>query len=128
MLQTHTIRLKLHDDGTKTLGVSHLTADTVTCEQGLVEGADFEVNRERGTVRRLREFGRELYTFACSYDDLSEQRQAEESSRLADSTTAKQAITNLQAYIDATSVTNAQTVAVVKLLCRAVIIMARRLL
>jgi len=78
MIQTHTASLKLHDDDIKSLGVSHIVAASVKCAEGLRDGVDFVVDYERGTVRRLREFGRELYTFTMQYDDRAEERAAEE--------------------------------------------------
>ena len=127
-IQAKTTTLKLHDSNWKTLGVSNLTADTVTCAQGLTEGVDFEIHRVRGGIHRLREFGRELYTFTCQYDDLSEARAAEDVERQADRDAAQQAIENLQAYRDLASPTGAQTIAAVKLLCRVAIILIRRTL
>jgi len=127
-IQTHSAVLKLHDADWKTLGVSNLTADPVTCAQGLAEGVDFEIHRVRGGIRRLKPFDRTLYTFTCQYDDLSEARATEEAERTADRDAAQQAIENLQAYRDLASPTNAQTVAVVKLLCRVAIILIRRAL
>lgn len=73
-IQMHMAHLKLHDDGWKSLGVSRLVAGSVQCTEGLIEGADFAVNHQRGVVRRLREFGRELYTFSMEYEDGAEER------------------------------------------------------
>jgi len=78
MIQTHTVRLKLHDDDVKTLGVSRLVAGSVQCVEGLVESTDFAVDLAHGTVRRLRSFGRELYTFTMQYEDGAEERKATE--------------------------------------------------
>ena len=128
MIQIHTVRLKLHDDDPKTLGVSHLTADAVTCAQGLTEGSDFEIDREHGTIRRLREFGRELYTLTCQYDDGSEARVAEETARTDDRDQAQAAVESLQSYVVLATPTTAQTTAVVKLLCRITVILIRRAL
>lgn len=128
MIQTHTVRLKLADDAPKSLGVSHLITEPVICAQGLVEDSDFAIDRERGTIRRLREFGRELYTFTMRYDDRSETRISEEAARTDDRAQALAAIANLQAYRDLAGPTNAQTVAVVKLLAAVAIILIRRAL
>jgi len=76
MIQTHTARLKLHDGDWKSLGVSRLLAGSVTCAEGLVEGQDYEVDLARGVVRRLRPFGRELYTLVMEYEDGAEERVA----------------------------------------------------
>lgn len=125
-IQIKTTILKLLDNDWKTLGVSNLTADPVTCLQGLTEGIDFEIHRVRGGIRRLKSFGREHYTFTCQYDNLSEAQAADEAERQAEHSAAQQAIENLQAYRDLASPTGAQTIAVVKLLCRVVIILIRR--
>jgi hypothetical protein len=83
---------------------------------------------ERGTIRRLRPFGRELYTFVCRYDDRSEARAAEEAAQATDYEAARQAVANLNSYANLASPTNAQTVAVVKLLCRVSVILIKRAL
>lgn len=127
-IQTHTVTLKLFDDAPKTLGVARLTVTAVTCAQGLVEGADFAIDRDHGTIRRLRTFGRELYTFTVEYDDQAEARAAEETARTADLDAARAAIANLRAYDNLASPTNAQTVAAVKLLCRVNIVLIKRAL
>jgi len=77
-IQEHAARLKLHDDDPKGLGVSRIVAGSVACTEGLTEGADFAVDLARGTVRRLRPFGRELWTFAMEYEDGAEERAAQE--------------------------------------------------
>jgi hypothetical protein len=71
-------RVKLHDDDLKALGVSRLVAGSVKCAEGLTEGQDFTVDLARGTVRRLRPFGRELYTFTMQYEDGAEEQAAAE--------------------------------------------------
>jgi hypothetical protein len=127
-IQTHSVTLKLHSDGWKSLGVSNLTANPVTCVQNLVEGVDFEVHRVRGGICRLKSFDRTLYSFTCQYDDLSETMAVEKGERTADRNAAQQAVENLQAYQDLSSPTGAQTVAVVKLLCRVAVVLIRRVL
>ena len=82
MIQQHTARLKLHDDDPKSLGVSRIVAGGVQCVEGLVEGQDFAVDLARGTVRRLRAFGRELYTFTMQYEDGAEERAAAEAAAM----------------------------------------------
>ncbi len=124
-VQRHTAALRLADDGVKLLGVSRLTTTPVT-SPGLVEGKDFVVDRPRGTIRRLRQFGSDLLTFACEYDDGSEAVAAAETARANDYDTAKQALVSLQAYVDTSAPTAAQTTAAVKLLCRVAIILIRR--
>lgn len=78
MIQQHTTRLKLHDDDWKALGVSRIVAGSVQCAEGLIGGQDYEANLAQGTVRRLRAFGRELYTFTMQYEDGAEERAARE--------------------------------------------------
>ena len=90
-IQTRTATLKLLDDSVKSLGVGNLTPDLVTSQEGLIEGIDFAIDRPSGTIRRLKAFGRELYTFICRYDDLSEQRAAEQAALLADEQAAQTA-------------------------------------
>ncbi len=77
--QTKTTTLRLFDDDPKALGVNHI--QSIVCAEGLTEGLDFTVDKTPGNIRRLRPFGRELYTFTITYDDLSEQRAAEEAAR-----------------------------------------------
>lgn len=91
MITQHVAYLKLGDDASMSLGVSRLTADVVICGQGLREHTDFEIDRSAGTIRRLREFGRELYTFTMRYDDRSEANAAEEAALLADEQVAQAA-------------------------------------
>jgi hypothetical protein len=78
MIQEHTVRLKLHDDDPKSLGVGGIVAGSVQCAEGLVEGEDYAVDLARGTVRRPRPFGRELYTFTMAYENGAEERAAAE--------------------------------------------------
>lgn len=77
-IQAHMVQLKLHDDDPKSLGVSRIVAGSVTCAEGLVEGQDYTVDLACGTVRRLRPFGRELYTLVMEYEDGAEERVAAE--------------------------------------------------
>jgi len=82
MLRTHTAILKLADDDPKSLGISRIQPG-VTCRQGLVEGVHYAIDTERGTIRRLQPFGRELYTFDMLYEDGAEAKVAEEQARSA---------------------------------------------
>lgn len=93
-----TAQLKLRDDEWKTLRVDNLTADAVTCS-GLVEGTDFEIDRPRGFVRRLRpmlESEQGLFTFTFGYDDKSEQQAADQA---ADSNLKQQLVTQAQSAV-----------------------------
>lgn len=127
-IQVKTTILKLADDDLKTLGVSGLTLDIVTCKEGLKEGTDFAIDRTTGTVRRLKAFDKTLYTFVCKYDDGVEVRAIETAAVAADYNAAKAAVANLQAYNDLVSPTAAQTTSVVKLLCRVSIVLIKRVL
>jgi len=62
------------------------------------------------------------------YDDLSEATAAETQARTADMDAAKNAIANLRAFDALTSPTNAQVVAITKLLCRVCIVLIKRAL
>jgi len=127
MIQSKTVRLKLIDDDPKSLGCGNLTADIVTCPEGLIEGQHFMVRRPSGVVIRLRPFGRELYTFTYQYDDLAEQIAESEAVDHTNRADARSAIVNMQTYVDLATPTNAQTITIVKLLCRVIIILVRHL-
>jgi len=71
--------LKLADSDPKSL-VHGPLPETVQ-SVGLTEGVDYIVDYTYRTVRRLREFGRELITFSYQYEDYAEQRAAEEARR-----------------------------------------------
>lgn len=70
-IQARISKLKLADDSPKSLGVGYIQPG-VTCAEGLIENADYAVDYATSTVRRLRSFGSELYTFQMAYDDQSE--------------------------------------------------------
>lgn len=90
-IQTWTTRLKLSDDDWKSLGVGRIVAGSVTCAEGLIEGQDFAVDLAHGTARRLRPFGRELWTFTMQYEDGAEERAAAEAARAEVETKASEA-------------------------------------
>lgn len=74
-IQQHTVQLKLRDGDWKTLGVSQVESGSVVCVEGLVEGADFEVDHPKGLIRRLRVMGdaeQGLFTFTFNYEDGAE--------------------------------------------------------
>jgi hypothetical protein len=96
-IQTHTAILKLLDDEPKSLGCSHLTTTVVTCDQGLVEGTDFQIDRVLGHIRRLKPFERQLFIFHCEYDDRSEIWTAEQAKETA-AESAKVDFRNLPAW------------------------------
>ncbi len=90
-IQTRITRLKLHDDEPKTLGVMFVTPGSVACDEGLIEGTDFAVDARNGLIRRLKPFGRELYTFRCQYDDRAEHIAAKRAAKQAKLDALKQA-------------------------------------
>ncbi|MGI5837162.1 MAG: hypothetical protein ACOX87_11855 [Chloroflexota bacterium] len=77
MIYQHECKLKLRDDDPKTLGRSHIQYGTVVCDDpALVEGVDYEIDYEVGTIRRLVDLGdgyeRKLIGFSFEYDDRSD--------------------------------------------------------
>ncbi len=73
-IQQWSTKLKLQDGDTKALGASRIQPSTVTCDDpALVEGHDFEIDYQAGTVRRLLDLGpayeRQLIGFSFSYDE-----------------------------------------------------------
>ena len=99
-IQTRITQLKLHDGDWKSLSVSRIVAGSVKCSEGLVEGRDFAVDLAGGTVRRLRPFGRELYTFTMQYEDGAEERAAREAILAVAAAEATDAKARILAAID----------------------------
>ncbi len=93
-IQTWTSKLRLRDNDWKSLGVSSLTAQAITCLPALTEALDFEIDRTRGLVRRLRAVSDQIYTFICQYDDRTDSTAAIETDRV-------QAISDLRVQYDA---------------------------
>ena len=89
---------------------------------------DFAVNRTSGTVTRLKPFDRTLYTFICEYDDQADVIAGIAAAETADKDEIAAGLAKLREYAVLPSPTNAQTVACVKLLCRAMVLVAKRLM